>query len=65
MAHAADTEVLSIKAGDTIEVAHTRFGPDRWEDEVFNDCPNGRGSCDWFKSDVSTLLFPLDTDRAI
>ncbi|KFA73044.1 hypothetical protein S40288_03256 [Stachybotrys chartarum IBT 40288] len=51
LAHAADTEVLVVQAGDTLEIAHTRKSPDTWADEQWYDCPNGRGSCD-----------PLDPD---
>ncbi|CAG9988149.1 unnamed protein product [Clonostachys byssicola] len=46
MAHAANTEVLRVKAGDTIEIAHTRISPSDWADNQWYDCPNGRGSCD-------------------
>jgi hypothetical protein len=46
METAANTEVLDVVAGDTIEVAHTRSGPDRWTSETFDNCPYDRGSCD-------------------
>lgn len=55
MAHAADTEVLTVQAGDTIEVAHTTFDPEFWTDEQWYDCQNGRGSCDPRHEDVSKL----------
>ncbi|KAI8626161.1 glycosyl hydrolase family 61-domain-containing protein [Xylariaceae sp. FL1651] len=46
MAHAADTEVLTVHAGDTIEVAHVREDPEYWAAEVaWDNCPDGRGSC--------------------
>ncbi|ETS73783.1 hypothetical protein PFICI_14729 [Pestalotiopsis fici W106-1] len=45
MAYAAATEVLSLRAGDTIEFAHTRFDPVAWVDAMWYDCPNERGSC--------------------
>lgn len=46
MDHAADTEVLTVRAGDTIEVAHSRYDPTEWAEHViWDNCPDGRGSC--------------------
>jgi hypothetical protein len=45
MAHAADTATLVLQAGDTIEAAHTATDPPDWKDDQWNDCPDGRGSC--------------------
>ncbi|KAI0187872.1 glycosyl hydrolase family 61-domain-containing protein [Xylaria flabelliformis] len=45
-AHAAETEVLTVKAGDTLEFAHTRIEPKDWKDYQWYGCPEGRGSCD-------------------
>lgn len=45
MAHAADTEVLRLRGGDTIEVAHTRSSPIDWKRVVWDNCPYERGSC--------------------
>ncbi|KAI0134080.1 glycosyl hydrolase family 61-domain-containing protein [Xylariales sp. AK1849] len=46
LAHAADTEVLTIRAGDTLEFAHQRYEPDQWTDDMWYNCTYGRGSCD-------------------
>lgn len=46
MAHAADTDILTVQAGDHLEFAHVRFGPSEWEKWVqWDNCPNERGSC--------------------
>jgi hypothetical protein len=45
MAHANETEVLTVKAGDKIEIAHQRYEPFEWVDGMFNNCPNGYGTC--------------------
>ncbi|KAH8196752.1 hypothetical protein TruAng_009071 [Truncatella angustata] len=45
MAHAGDTEVLTIRAGDTIEFAHQRYEPALWTDAMWYNCTDGRGSC--------------------
>ena len=48
MAHAASTDVIAVKAGDTFEIAHVRAGPEtgQWgTDFSFDDCPDNRGSC--------------------
>jgi hypothetical protein len=45
MAHAPDTDVLTVQAGDTLEWAHQSYPPREWTDEQFNDCPEGRGTC--------------------
>ncbi|PVH99558.1 lytic polysaccharide monooxygenase [Periconia macrospinosa] len=46
MAHAGATETLSVKAGDTVEVAHVRNEPAYWRPELFYGCPEGRGTCE-------------------
>ena len=57
MAWAADTEVLTVKAGDTIELAHSRNEPWYWDDNQWYDCPNDRGSCQpVIEDDVSRPL---------
>lgn len=56
MAHAANTEVLRVKAGDTIEVAHTRISPSDWAYNQWYECPNGRGSCDPNDPDVNDTI---------
>jgi hypothetical protein len=45
-AHAADTEVLTVRAGDTLELAHTHIEPKDWKGNQWYGCPEGRGSCD-------------------
>ncbi|CAI6333745.1 unnamed protein product [Periconia digitata] len=45
MNHAQGTEVLSVKAGDTIEIAHQREEPENWTDDMFYNCTDDRGSC--------------------
>ncbi|KAH9908563.1 glycoside hydrolase [Xylariomycetidae sp. FL2044] len=45
LAHAAATEVLTVRAGDALEFAHTKFAPAEWRDEQWYGCPEGRGSC--------------------
>ncbi|TGJ82975.1 hypothetical protein E0Z10_g5805 [Xylaria hypoxylon] len=44
MAHAADTDILKIRAGDKLELAHQRLEPP-WGPEVWDNCPDDRGSC--------------------
>ncbi|CAJ2509423.1 Uu.00g144490.m01.CDS01 [Anthostomella pinea] len=51
MAHAADTEVLTLSAGDTITVAHTRYDPTAYTDDQWTNCPDDRGSCDPARAD--------------
>ncbi|KAI1865416.1 uncharacterized protein JN550_008464 [Neoarthrinium moseri] len=51
MAHAADTEVLTIRAGDTVEFAHQRYEPAAWTDAMWDNCPDGRGSCNPARAD--------------
>ncbi|KAI0805727.1 glycosyl hydrolase family 61-domain-containing protein [Xylaria sp. FL0064] len=46
MAHAADTDILTIRAGDTLEFTHQRSEPE-WPPEMWNNCPDGRGSCEY------------------
>ncbi|KAF2875390.1 glycosyl hydrolase family 61-domain-containing protein [Massariosphaeria phaeospora] len=45
MKHAGTTEVLTLKAGETIEIAHQREEPSGWTDDMFYDCPDDRGTC--------------------
>jgi hypothetical protein len=45
MDHAADTEVLTVKAGDTFEIALTAASPRDWTDAHWYNCPDGRGTC--------------------
>lgn len=46
MDHAADTEVLKVQAGDTIEFVTASLGYSQLEDARFwNDCLEGRGFC--------------------
>jgi hypothetical protein len=45
LAHAAETEVLKLKAGDTVEIAHHRGVPSEWTDDQFYNCASGYGSC--------------------
>lgn len=47
MAWAKATETLTVKAGDTIEIAHQRLEPVEWREEMWNNCPDGYGSCTW------------------
>jgi len=49
MAHAAATDILPVRPGDTIEVAHVRVGVEDWTDEIWYNCPENRGSCAPFK----------------
>lgn len=46
MDHASQTEVLTVKAGDEIEVAQQRNEPKDWADDQFYGCPDDRGTCD-------------------
>jgi len=46
MAWAANTETLTVTAGDTLEIAHNRRSPNEWKDEQWYNCFDGRGSCD-------------------
>ncbi|KAJ2998006.1 hypothetical protein NUW58_g458 [Xylaria curta] len=60
MAHAADTEVLTVRAGDTLEFAHHRSEPE-WPPEMWNNCPDDRGSCnhaDWNPTGIVDLNHP-------
>ncbi|GAW19297.1 hypothetical protein ANO14919_087830 [Xylariales sp. No.14919] len=57
MAHAADTDILTIRAGDKLEFAHQRSDPE-WPPELWNNCPYDRGSCiyaDWNPTGVMDL----------
>jgi len=62
LAHAADTEILTIKAGDTIKVAHTRYEPEYWKDDQWYDCPEGRGSC--VREPWNAPDYPMDINHA-
>jgi hypothetical protein len=60
MDHAAETDVLTVSAGDTIEVAHVRENPEELGVVIWDNCPYERGSCVRFRGDdeivSSTLL---------
>jgi hypothetical protein len=43
--HANVTEVLTVKAGDILEIAQQRYTPAEWTDDMFYDCPDDRGTC--------------------
>ncbi|KAF2205228.1 hypothetical protein GQ43DRAFT_437244 [Delitschia confertaspora ATCC 74209] len=45
MDHANATEILTVKAGDTLEIAQQRWEPDEWTDEMFYNCSDDRGTC--------------------
>jgi hypothetical protein len=45
MKHAPVTEVLTVKAGDTIEIAQMREDPAGWKDDMFYNCTDDRGTC--------------------
>ncbi|KAK3319417.1 glycoside hydrolase [Apodospora peruviana] len=44
--HANATEVLTVKAGDTVEIAQQRSPPHDWTHDMFYGCPDDRGTCD-------------------
>jgi len=44
MKNASSTELLQVKAGDTIEFAWSSLYPESWIDKYF-DCADGRGFC--------------------
>lgn len=41
---AGETEVLTVKAGEELQIAHHNFEPFNWLEEDFN-CANGAGTC--------------------
>ncbi|KAK4182143.1 glycosyl hydrolase family 61-domain-containing protein [Podospora australis] len=43
--HAKETQVLTIKAGDEVEIAHLRSDPSEWDNGMF-ECADDRGACD-------------------
>jgi hypothetical protein len=47
LAHAAETEVLKLKAGDELEFVTTAADPEYWLTSTsrWDDCPEGRGYC--------------------
>lgn len=46
MAHAAGTDTLTVRAGDTIEVGHVRTDPVDWPTTtLWDNCPGNRGAC--------------------
>ncbi|KFA73937.1 hypothetical protein S40288_00925 [Stachybotrys chartarum IBT 40288] len=45
MDHAADTEVLTVQAGDTFEIAQIAAAPSEWREEYYADCPDDLGFC--------------------
>lgn len=57
LAWAEQTEVLKVKAGDTIEFAALYYSPSDWDntDRVqWDGCPEGRGVCSSGPSNVCT-----------
>ena len=60
---AAETEVLTVRAGDTMELAHQRSQPWEWADDQFYDCPLDRGSCIPAEKNVSNLSSPSFTSQ--
>ncbi|TGJ81243.1 hypothetical protein E0Z10_g7522 [Xylaria hypoxylon] len=46
MSHASGTDVLTVRAGDTMAFAHQLYEPAEWTTAQFLDCPQGRGTCD-------------------
>lgn len=44
--HAPNTQVLTVRAGDELEIAHTRSDPSTWTDDMFYECADDRGVCD-------------------
>jgi hypothetical protein len=53
MAHAANTDVLRVAAGDELEFAHQRYDPEEWTDNMWYGCPEGRGSCHTYGMDIN------------
>ncbi|ORY08473.1 glycosyl hydrolase family 61-domain-containing protein [Clohesyomyces aquaticus] len=45
MAHASSTEVLTVHAGDELEIAQQRSEPAEWKPDQFENCPDGKGTC--------------------
>lgn len=45
MAWAADTEILTVQAGDEFEIVIDAESPSEWSDANWNNCPEDRGSC--------------------
>lgn len=45
MDHANATEILTVRAGDEIEIAHQRSDPSTWTDDMFYECDDDRGTC--------------------
>jgi hypothetical protein len=63
MAHAADTEVLKLKAGDTVEFVVTAAEPSYWTNPAevsWNDCPEGRGFCSYQRYNGSYMTIIHD-----
>ncbi|KAI8947023.1 glycoside hydrolase [Xylaria longipes] len=46
MNHALSTEVLTVRAGDSVAFAHQLKEPAEWTSAQFLNCPEGRGTCD-------------------
>ncbi|GAW12484.1 hypothetical protein ANO14919_018540 [Xylariales sp. No.14919] len=46
MKHASKTDIMIVRAGDTISFAHQLYEPAEWTTAQFLDCPQGRGTCD-------------------
>ncbi|KAH8166266.1 hypothetical protein CIB48_g1931 [Xylaria polymorpha] len=59
MLHAADTEVLKVRGGDTIEVAHVR-STENWSQIIWDNCPYEKGSCIKFTGDPEIKIMDLN-----
>ncbi|KAJ2990561.1 hypothetical protein NUW58_g2887 [Xylaria curta] len=46
MNHASSTDVLKVRAGDTVTFAHQLWDPFEWKSSQFFNCTQGRGTCD-------------------
>ena len=58
--HAASTEVLKVKAGDTLEFAHARQSPEGWDNPDFLtlfNCSSGYGTCAFWDGIVVRCLY--------
>lgn len=40
-----NVEVLTVKAGDEIEIAQSRWGPDQWTEAHYTNCADDKGFC--------------------
>jgi hypothetical protein len=46
--HAPNTDILKVKAGDSIEFVNANIGYTDFEDARYWDCPDGRGFCTYW-----------------